>query len=744
MSPATFSRFRILDEYRPAAGLILVVLILATLLTASPVSAEPDQQELAVEIIDLMRQERRTEALPLCRTYTDRFPDDAAMLYNLACLENMTGQPEKAVASFARAVAAGFDDFGMAFSDPDLASLKHHPDMIDLSMEYQIRLSQLASARAETLSWQAVSSPITLVPEQAVISSSDPDITLTWTPVGLDLVLRAPGPWSGLMGPENLAPWNGGSGLIFTIGVPDSENPEGYQTSNFFLFAFGLEKSTPVGAVYLTTQGRWQPVSELTPKIRQDTEDNLELRATIPWTSILPYNPLVDDMLGFNASVRIAGPGDHLTASLLPDPAAFRPRSLERRIAPLKFQTASVGRELFIGKVSHTISGAEPVTFDLVVVSREKGVGRLTIDFLGGPDQSLLPEGQVTGTVELDQGLNRLTRQADFTALKTGAYVIKAELTFPSGRSLTWGSSVLQLAPSWKEEFIARIAKLDPQEKPTALYFLESIGQAVADHHPRRGPGPIAATLDELGRLLDTFAKGGTILPDKGSFLAIYSGPDGDTRLCHIYFPYGWKIAARLNPVLTLTAAAGTAGAIADRTGRNYDQGGRKPTLKGGPDEGFPVFLVPRLGPPDGRKPGDPTVDLQAEAEFCLAWARETFKSSTISVVGVGQNTGATLGLAGTRPEALKAMIIFAGGSLEPWPQADADFIRRQLADFPAGLPVTWMDFVQETESHGQGPQILQALRELGINLVEVQEVKGGLNFTQVADRTVLWAEALR
>jgi len=55
MSPATFSRFRILDEYRPAAGLILVVLILATLLTASPVSAEPDQQELAVEIIDLMK-----------------------------------------------------------------------------------------------------------------------------------------------------------------------------------------------------------------------------------------------------------------------------------------------------------------------------------------------------------------------------------------------------------------------------------------------------------------------------------------------------------------------------------------------------------------------------------------------------------------------------------------------------------------------------------------------------------------
>jgi pimeloyl-ACP methyl ester carboxylesterase len=244
--------------------------------------------------------------------------------------------------------------------------------------------------------------------------------------------------------------------------------------------------------------------------------------------------------------------------------------------------------------------------------------------------------------------------------------------------------------------------------------------------------------------LLDNFDKGGSILPDRGSFLAVYPGPEGETRLCHVYFPSGWKIAARLNPVITLTAASGTAGSIADRTGRNYEQGRRKPALKGGPDEGFPIFLVPRLGPADGRKPGDPPGDLQAETEACLAWARNAFKSSTISLAGVGRGAAAALHIAESRPEALKAMIIFAGGSLEPWPQADAEFIQRQLAGFPPGLPVTWIDFVRETERHGQGPQILRALEELGCNLVDIQEVKGGLNFTQIADRTVLWAEDLR
>ncbi len=744
MSPATFNHSRFHRESRLAAGFLLVVLILAALLTTSSANAGPDKQELAREIIDLMRQERRTQALPLCRTYTDRFPDDSAMLYNLACLENMTGHSEEAVATFTRAVAAGFDDFGLAFSDPDLASLKYHPDMIDLSMEHQVRLSQLASSRAETLSWQAVSLPIQLATDQAGISLNDPEIRLTWTPVGLDIELRAAGPWAGLVGPDNLAPWNGGSGLVFTLGLPDSEDPKEYMASNFFLFAFGMEKGTPVGGVYLTGQERWQTISELQPKIRQDADDHLELRATIPWASILPYNPLVDDTLGFNATLRLTDGDDQTMASLLPDPAAFRPRSGERRIALLKFQTSSVGKEVFIGKVSSTISGAGPVTFDLVVVSLKEGVGRLTIDFLGGPDQSLLPGGQVTESIEIDPGLNRLNRQADFTDLKTGAYVIKTELTFPSGRSLTWGSTVLQLAPGWKEEFLTRIDKLDPQERPTAQYYLESIDQAVADHHPRRGPGTIAATLDELGRLLDNSDKGGTILPDRGSFLAVYAGPEGDTRLCHIYFPSGWKIAAKLNPVLTLTAASGTAGAIADRIGRNYEQGRLTPTLKGGPDEGFPVYLVSSLGMPGGRRTSGPQGDLQAETEACLDWVRDTFKSSTISIAGVGRGAEAALRLAERRPENLKAMMIFAGSSLEPWPQADADFINRQMAGFPPGLPVTWADFALESEIAGQGPQILQALKELGSNIVEIQEVKGGLNFTQVADRTVLWAEALR
>ena len=753
MSPATLNRSRSPSGDRPTAGLILAILILAVLPAVSAAPAEPDQAggdghadrtEQAEGIMDLMRQDRWAEALPFCRAYTDSFPDDPVMLYNLACLENMTGRAEEAVAAFAEAVAAGFDDFAMAFSDPDLADVKYHPAMVNLAHEHQLRLSQLAADKAVTLSWQDISPPIHLMPAHDDSTCREPEIRLTWTPVGLDIELRVTGPGSGLAAPDNRAPWKGGAGLIITLGVSDSSDPDDYQTSNYFLFAFGMENGRILGAAYVAGQDRWQTIYELVPKIRLVGADNLELRTTIPWTSILPYNPLVDDKLGFNATLRFTGPDGLQLVSLLPDPAAFRPRSAVRRVVPLTFRTASVGKEVFVGKVSGTISSTEPVTFDLVAVSQAEGTGRLTIDFLGGPAQSLLPDGQVVETLDLVQGLNRLTRQADFTALKTGAYFIKAELTFPSGRPLAWGSTILQLAPGWQSKFLARIDRLDQQERPTALYHLNSIDQAVAAHHSRHGPGAIATTLNELDWMLENADKGGSILPDGGSFLAVYPGPTGDTRLCHIYLPSGWKIAARLNPVITLTATTGMAGAIADRMGQSYEQGRLLPTLKAGSDGGFPVFLVPRLGPPAGRRPGDLPADLEAETEACLAWAQITFKTTTILVAGVDQGAVTALRLAGTRPEAMKAMIVFAGGGLEPWPQADADFIKRQLAGFPGELPVTWANFAGETGLSGQGPLILRVLRELGSNIVEVQEVRGGLNFTQIADRTVLWAESLR
>ena len=80
---------------------LAVVLLLSAVLTAhpAPAAAAGDDRADALAINELVRAGRRAEALPLCRAYASGHPDDAVMLYNLACLENTVGDPDAAAAA---------------------------------------------------------------------------------------------------------------------------------------------------------------------------------------------------------------------------------------------------------------------------------------------------------------------------------------------------------------------------------------------------------------------------------------------------------------------------------------------------------------------------------------------------------------------------------------------------------------------------------------------------------------------
>ncbi len=51
-------------------------------------------------------------------------PDDATVLYNLACSYALTVQFEQAVAALCRAMDQGYDDFKWLMKDPDLKKLR--------------------------------------------------------------------------------------------------------------------------------------------------------------------------------------------------------------------------------------------------------------------------------------------------------------------------------------------------------------------------------------------------------------------------------------------------------------------------------------------------------------------------------------------------------------------------------------------------------------------------------------------
>ncbi len=715
-----------------------VATLLLALVIGGTATAQSASGELrADEILSLMRQGRTAEALPLCRLFNEDFPGNPTMLYNLACLENLAGNSATAVAAYGRAVAAGFSDFSYAQDDPDLQG----------GIREQIRAYHTAeiaalAARSEnlavTLEHGAWTDPLILHGDAAGHEAGPVELRLRWDDLGLNLELAATEPWSSLITADPLAPWNGGGGLVVTLMVPDGTSA--FESSNHFMFAFGAENAAGVGGVFLSAQDRWQRVLELDPKIRVSDAGVLQLTAVIPWPTIMPFHPLVDTTLGINAALTLSREDGYRRAALLEAPDLQRPRALTRRFVPARFRTSSVAGETFLGRVEDSISRDRPLAVELTAITEQAGTGILSIDFVDGQGNSVLPTGRIAGKVDLVSGPNVITREVDFTSLDAGAYLMKATMKFPAGRTAVWSTSILQLTPGWDDEIRESISRLAPKDRPTATYYLTSIEEAVARHRIRRNPGAIATTLNDIRLLLESDIELGTILPDKGSFLLVYPGPDGRDRRCSAYLPSGWKIAAVLNPVVVLSSAAGQASGFAHRIGQNYEHGGQRPTLKADADRGFPIYLIPHLDITDP----DRNAALLTEAEVALDWARAYFDTGPASAVGIDDCGATAVQLTRSRQEALQAVLVFAGRNFEPWPQAGDDFLRRQLGPEPSAVPVTWIDFVQETGLAGQAARFLEIARELGYDVAGFEQVRGGLNLTQAADRTLLWAEALR
>jgi TolB-like protein/tetratricopeptide (TPR) repeat protein len=59
-------------------------------------------------------------------------PGDPMMLYNCACLYSQLGEVDRAIDTLRRAISGGYENFGWMRHDPDLDSLRAHPDFIAL------------------------------------------------------------------------------------------------------------------------------------------------------------------------------------------------------------------------------------------------------------------------------------------------------------------------------------------------------------------------------------------------------------------------------------------------------------------------------------------------------------------------------------------------------------------------------------------------------------------------------------
>jgi len=727
--------------------LIVTVLALGICLSCFPhnVDAAKDPRVLRrQQINNLIRLDQRSAALHECRVYVQENPRDATMQYNLACLENTEGEIQRAAAAFRAAITSGFAEFEAALTDPDLQG-ELHQTIDHIIGEERGKLAQLAREKGfhlTYLEWTEVQllSAREQAPTTTIFPDDDPRLRLQWQDKGLAFELNATTFWEPAVEPNNSPPWQGGPGLMITLGVP--EGPEDWDLRNHFIFAFGLEHRSGAGAMFLTSQNSWQRVQELSPKIRVGENGDWLLAGIIPWQTIMPFYPVVDTPLGFNATLYLHTPEGLQSATLLLTNDTLIPQAKQRRMARLDFDIDSLGEDTFLGKLNTSLSSSATgaLEVELVAISSEAGLGRLSLYFVDQGGRSVLPDGAIVGTISLKIGANKIARQADFSSLDTGGYVIQAELTFPSGKKANWSGTVLQLKEGWQATYEERISYVGRSEQGTARYLLAKILASLESHAARRSPGPILTAMFTLDNMLSDAQDSGTILPDRGVFAFVYPGPDGDDRICRMYLPAGRQHADAVNPILVLNPFSGKEGQLAARIGRNYEFGQQKSTLKAGNDDLFPIYLVPEM--PITR--AGQRIDYLAEADACRRWAQSFFGVHSLGLVGVDQRADAALSLATRLSKAPNGLLIFAGEGIEPWPMAQPAYIREKLGPAPANLPITWISFFHEVRRTGQGREILQALRDLNYDIADFQEVRGGLNLTQVADRIVIWAEGLR
>jgi len=673
-------------------------------------------------------------SLLLTSGFTQAATAPAAMdLYNQSCDASTDGRTPQALALFQQAMDAGFDDLRYAQTDPDLAGITATREFKDLLVAHQSRLTLLSSERGFELksgkwtSWASMESTTGPLKKPA-------ELRLKWQPLGLDFEVKISGKLAADFSDIKLSPEAGGPSLMISTVVLDGISP--YESANAFHFLLGKNKSSATGSLYMNPG--WQQVNELAPTItEQDNGRSIIIKGTIAWQILMPYHPLVDTTMGLNVSVQSDASGKNAQV-LFPDPQSFTPGASIHRFVPMIFKTDTAPNEAMVGRMSQSVVSNDPLICDLTVISSEPGTGYLKMDFLNDQGKSLLPEGARSLPVELMAGVNSLTRSADFRALNLGPYLVKVDLKLPSGEQLVWSSMILNMGPDWETKFSERMEKLQEKDRPTANYYLSTITTAMDKLPARRHPGSMSTTLLELDAFLDAGLNQGSILPQSGVFLLAWNDASGNERFCSVYLPDGHLKADALDPVVLWAGAPGFERRLAARIGKFCEYPRKLPKPNAAADKKFSIYLVP-------HPPAQPFADLSeevADLDIVLNWVQSYFGTRKVSLAGMNAAAGPVLEYSLQKPAMLSRILIYSGALLNSWPDMDAADLALKFPAEPAGFPpLTWIAFITETQSTGQGKLLLSVMEEAGYIVKPVQEVRGGLSLSQVTDRLVLWAE---
>jgi len=632
---------------RFTAGALLLFAVTAAAQTEYFSGRDPAMQRLGRQLqADQLADARRDLA-----DYLTQLPGDAIMQYNLACLDAVFGDTASALARLDRALAAGYRDLERPLHDPDLAILADDPRLtakLDSARAILVDEMQRAAFFLEESIW---SEPMSLVPDPfgpgAQADSGQCRVHFDAEALVFEI---APPP-------------GGADEIIACIALPTDLDT--HETRRWFEFRARLDTPGPVPRT--ARHGR---LDADTGAARLERDGEVWL-LTIPWTSLHPYRPPVELVLGMNVVLRRetgAVPADRW--ALIRDPHAASTVQPWRRFAPATLDPGLEPTPLITGRCDTYLVIGDSLTVEL-------GIQGLP----GGPTTVAQYTGTATPdtifSVIIDPDLSYLT--LDFalpTEPPNGWFDLAVQLTAPDGGIFHWQDRGFRLQPDWFIVQNERLAGVREIERPIVQYQLFGALRGQQSFQPHDDPTALARAALTTETLLDRAEATGSVLPaEAGDFEVAFPAGDDALQSCRLVLPIAARRRGAELVVVVTADRRQTAIVAADlAVARAEDETGQ--------------FLV--LGAP--LVPG--RADLGAAVVVnALAWVRELLDVATVGLVGTGEIASVALQAAMLSDGTVEAVLLFTAAS--PLPGDSLPFPVTVVSD-AGDDPAAWAARVRE------------------------------------------------
>ena len=665
---------RLLHTAPAAAGrmtrAVAALVVIGASITAAPITAQTGYETLRTDALRRLGAQLQSDQIAAARdslaAYLATQPGDAVMQYNLACLLAIGGEYDAAVARLDSALAAGYRDLDRLFTDPDLVLLRDHPRLVALADSVEAALvDRMLDAQFDLLEGEwSVSRPLRPASRRLGpgpgIDAAPGSVRLRFDQQGLTF---------------EVVPPPGGETADLTACVALPRSLDEHETDRWFEFTASL---TAAGPVPLTARHGRHEVIPAAARLRRDAD---AWRLVIPWSSLHPYRPPVELLLGLNVTLRqptMPTRPSHRW-SLISDPFAGSRTQPWRRFAPALLDPGFDPEPVLAGRLDTYLVVGDTLSAELALQGMPGGPATITL-LRGAEGDGLVPTD--TLAVDLEPELAYQTVSWEVGHLPLGWFSLSARLanvatTGPGAATgglrsaLTWRDRAFRLPPDWFVEGRERAAGLPAAERSLVEYRLFQVLRGQQAFQPHDDPAAIAEAALAAERLLMAAEVLGTVLPEAATVIegAFPTGQDA-LQACRLVLP-GAARRAHAPAIMVVTGdreqTAAVAGALAAQRAPDDDR----------------VFMVLTAA----MRPGQPGQGV-AVIRAARAWLGSLLGPSSVRMAAMGPAASMALHAAAGAADAWDGVLLVAEGSFDPWPAADPAEAARMVTPDLSGLPL--------------------------------------------------------